>query len=861
MVTLKLSASPKKATHRKFRWTTNKSSILVLEETSKASCEITGKKTGTAQVTATAKDGSGKKATLKVKVTGFIKEATPTPQFEKQMEGEAETLVEDFEKYEVGTKWDRYTAGGYTGSGSMTVVQDPEDAANKVLKIEYNGADQAYDFAPIFSLALPAGSTLGDYVAVRMKSRMICNTAECNYKKAYCFFDTAGTMTQNDYFATELFTGTNPAEAEAKYRFGVNLSMAEGEDKNYVVPEKVEPGNAIQDAKIIEVCKGKRYNNKDFPTYYDEYATGDKDAVSPGYSEEETSAEKKAGFQQNTLLFDTARIRAAKISGTDTTPLLERNTLDMALGSTYSGSQGKPYADTHMTLYLDDIRLVSGRVACEKMEFVSPASSLKCGSTEDGTEPKSIMLKIAYTPTNTTQREVTYTSSDPSLATVDASGKVTANSDGKTGDVVITATNVQNPAVAVSTTIAIRKKVTMEADYDVLTAAGTSIVPVQDTSETIKVSSNTDKFTLDKTAGVLAGTFNANDTSVVIDLGAGMDISDYEGVEIKGVTDGQIAIELYGTDFDMTQSKENGNPQDWWEMSCGKAYPFYVGSCAWRYERGGMNHVRTVAEGFGWNESKAKPTEETKRYSLNRLGAGGSGAWDNIRYIVIKTAQPPYLADPAKGGAYFDPKVITEDRREFDYRITGLKFLKDPVLDTDAQYTIDVEKNRAETDGAKTSWYIDRLTDTKPAEKRLQAMNISDCRYLCVKVTGSGAVKAGLVAEDKKLADTVEIGADDGTAVSGDRWVYFSLAHMDKELLMKADAVSVETADGMKVTGLFLTKGEIGYEASTTDSAGQSVPVTKVDVRKKAEGDGYDVKVVTEAEYGTEVAPSADAKQ
>lgn len=851
MVTLKLSASPKKATHRKFQWTTNKPGTLAVEDTSRASCEISGKKTGTATVTAKAKDGSGKKATLKVKVTGFIKEATPTPQFEKQMEGETETLVEDFEKYAPGTKWDRYTSGGFANSGTMTVVQDPEDPSNKVLKIEYNGTDQAYDFAPIFSLALPGGSRLGDYVAVRMKSRMVCNTAECNYKKAYCFFDTAGSMTQNDFFATELFTGTNPAEAETKYRFGVNLSMAEGEDKNYVVPDKAEPGNAIQDEKIIEASKGKRYNNKNFPTYYDEYATGDKDAVSPGYSEEETTAAKKAGFQQNTLLFDTARIRAAKISGADTTPLLERNTLDMALGSTYLGSQGKPYASVHMTLYLDDIRMVAGRVACEKMEFLSPPSSLKCGSAEDGTEAKSIMLKIGYTPTNTTQREVTYTSSDPSLATVDASGQVTANSDGKTGSVVITATNVQNPAVSVSTTIEVRKKVTMETDYDVLTAAGTSLVPKQDTSDTIKVSSNTDTFTLDKAAGTLAGTFNANETSVVLDLGAPVDVSDYEGVEIKGVADGQIALELYGDGFDMTKTKENGAAEDWWETASGMAYPFYVGSCAWRYERGGMNTKRVIAEGFTWPNGAAKPTEETKRYSLNRLGTKGSGAWDKIRYIVIKTVQNPYLAAPEKGTTFTpktdDPNAWVE---EFDYRITGLKFLKDPVLNTDAHYEIDVEKNRAETDGAKASWYIDRLTDAKPAEKRLQGMNLSDCRYLCVKVTGSGAVKAGLVAEGKKLADAVEIGADDGTAVSGDRWVYFSLAHMDKELLLRSDAVSVETADGMKVTGLSLTKGEIGYEAAAA----------KVDVRKKADGDGFDVKVVTEAEYGTETAPTGDPK-
>ena len=822
MATLKMYASPKNATFRKCQWTSSKKGILTMPAQTGTSCQFSGRKVGTTTVTAKALDGSGKSAKVKVKVKEFEKEATPTPVIEKRMEDEVATTVEDFEKYAPGTKWERYTAGGYANSGSMTVVEDPENPKNKLLKVEYNGADQAYDFAPVFSLVLPEGKKLGDYVAVRMKTRMIANTAECNYKKAYCYFDAAGTVAKEDYFATSNFDGTDPKTVpDRKNRFGVNISMAEGEDKNYNVPETVEAGNAIQDKDIIELSKGKKYNNKNLPTYYDDYSKGDKEAVSPGYSENETTADSRVGFQQNTLLLDSTRIGAANISGTDTTtPLLERNQLDMVLGSTYSGSQGKPYEQVHMTLYIDDIQVVSGKQPCTGMKFSNPASSVACGDPAEGVVPGEVTMEILYEPSNTTQRDVTWTSSDPTLASVDENGVVKANNEHRTGSVTITATNKQNPAISVSTVLNVVWVDQASADYDVLGAPGTKVLPKADATAAMKVVSNVDTFTLAN--GVLSGTYNADNVSLVLDLGADMNLNSYKGVEIRGITPGSVALELYGPEFDMTKTKEDGAEKDWWETSVGKTYPFYEGSTAWRYEMGGMNSAKT-----------AEPQEEAIRFSLNKLAENCSGNWEKIRYIVIKSNKDPKLM------GVFDRKSVTEGRREFPYQITGLKFLAEGVIDaSDAgHYTIDVAKGVAEKDGNATSYYVDSITDGKPADKRTTAMNLSDFKYIRVQVKDAKGVKAGLVADGKKLADAVVIGEEAGT---GTRSVYFSLAGVDKELLKAADAVSVEL-DGGSLAGLSATKGEIGFDSAEA----------KVEV-KKAEDGTYTVTPVTLEAYGTE---------
>ena len=123
---IKASVSPKKATRKSLKWSTNKGSILkVVGNGTKAT--VIARKVGKANVIARATDGSGKKAVVKVNVVKFKSDKTPAPT--PTPDTRKKTLVEDFESYPVGTEW-KYTSAD-KNSGTMKVVQDPEDASNK----------------------------------------------------------------------------------------------------------------------------------------------------------------------------------------------------------------------------------------------------------------------------------------------------------------------------------------------------------------------------------------------------------------------------------------------------------------------------------------------------------------------------------------------------------------------------------------------------------------------------------------------------------------------------------------------------------------------------------------------------------
>ena len=160
---IKASVSPKKATRKSLKWSTNKGSVLkVVGNGTKAT--VIARKVGKANVIAQATDGSGKKAVVKVTVTKFKSDKTPAPTAEPDTR--KKTTIEDFESYEVGKTWN-FTAAG-KNSGHMTVVQDPEDASNKCLEIKLDGTEAAFDFSPIFNVDLTKvkgaeTKTLGDF--------------------------------------------------------------------------------------------------------------------------------------------------------------------------------------------------------------------------------------------------------------------------------------------------------------------------------------------------------------------------------------------------------------------------------------------------------------------------------------------------------------------------------------------------------------------------------------------------------------------------------------------------------------------------------------------------------------------------
>ncbi|WP_162300206.1 Ig-like domain-containing protein [Intestinibaculum porci] len=72
---LKATVTPKKASYKKVLWKTSNKKIATVSSAGK----VTAKKKGTAKITATAADGSGKKATAKITVKAAAKKKTVTP--------------------------------------------------------------------------------------------------------------------------------------------------------------------------------------------------------------------------------------------------------------------------------------------------------------------------------------------------------------------------------------------------------------------------------------------------------------------------------------------------------------------------------------------------------------------------------------------------------------------------------------------------------------------------------------------------------------------------------------------------------------------------------------------------------------
>ena len=572
---IKASVSPKKATRKSLKWSTNKGSVLkVVGNGTKAT--VIARKVGKANVIAQATDGSGKKAVVKVTVTKFKSDKTPAPTAEPDTR--KKTMVEDFESYEVGTKWERFTAGGFANSGTMTVVQDPEDPTNKCLKVTYDGADQSFDFAPAFQADLSklkdsegkstAGKTLGSYTGIGFDSRVVSNDpSSVQYKKAYCYFDQADAIKHTDYFAASKNSTAsahvdkdgNKVDAGAAnefkpLRFGVNVSMAEGSDK--------ENGVTLYNGQ------SSKESNKYFPFAYGTWEQANaathfaKDSCTAGFKDSETDANVKVGFATRSLTFDKNRINEA-----DST-LVNQSKFDFVLGSTYEGGSKFKVNNVFATLYLDNIALIEEDVPVTGFE-------LSAGDNPRVAPGNKLVVEAKYTPEDTTQKGLTWTTNNDKVK-VDANGNVTVDDDFFKGiskdvkevSVVVTATSTFNPALTKSITITVYRVETPKEPL-VLTAdmfdAGMS-------GEGITVTKMTDAdgkefFRLH---------FAKNQTFAFFKLPQEVDLSAYGSLEFVGNTTGQLTFRM--TDNTFVKDMDN-----WWEkVNCIEYYPFFKGSYPYR---------------------------------------------------------------------------------------------------------------------------------------------------------------------------------------------------------------------------------------------------------------------------------------
>ena len=681
---IKASVSPKKATRKSLKWSTNKGSVLkVVGNGTKAT--VIARKVGKANVIAQATDGSGKKAVVKVTVTKFVSDKTPAPTAEPDTR--KKTMVEDFESYEVGTKWERFTAGGFANSGTMTVVQDPEDSTNKCLKITYDGADQAFDFAPVFQADLSKlkdsegkstdGRTLGSYAAIGFDARIVSNDpSSVQYKKAYCYFDQADAIKASDYFAANANSSASAhvdkdgnavaAGAANEYkplRFGVNVSMAEGSDKEGAI--KLYNGESSKES------------NKYFPFAYSTWEQANaathfaKDSCTAGFKDSETDPDMKVGFAKRTLALDKTRINEA-----DST-LLNQGKFDFVIGSTYDGGSKYKINNVFVTMYLDNVALIEDEIPITGFE-------LSAGDNPRVAPGGTLTVTAKYTPEDTTQKGLIWTT-DNDKVVVDANGTVTVKDDfvfaaGEMEKKVnITATSTVNPSLTKSVAITVYQVKAAETDYEVDLS---KLVPTKasDTSDEkvyseVQATVNAD--------GSITIPYTKVNQSIVIELPETMDLNKYKGLSITGSVAGQMAVELYGADLDM--SKEN-----WYKLptesangaNCWTWYPFYKGSWTNRvvgtyatvddYMKAYPNADRAAVEAVKKTDGTVEDGTPFGTYGSETLEAiwkdgAKVGGLSSVKYVIVKTNQKPDNGDD----------IYDEDTKvHAPYTITRIAFMK-----------------------------------------------------------------------------------------------------------------------------------------------------------------------------------------
>ncbi len=254
-----------------------------------------------------------------------------------------------------------------------------------------------------------------------------------------------------------------------------------------------------------------------------------------------------------------------------------------------------------------------------------------------------------------------------------------------------------------------------------------------------------------------------------------------------------------------------------------------------------MNYQKQAENGYRGSDypddpQSVLPAEESLFYSLDKLtDEKSTGDWSSVRYIILKSNQPPQLSTD---GTWDKNNAV-----EFPYEVTGLKFLAEEVIDAEDEghyimYNSEAEEaalNVASSENNVTSYYADKISKDKPADKRDTTMNLSRLKYIKVKVKDTDKVKLSLVKDGDTVENAVVVGEETG---SGDRSVYFSLDGVDEDDLKNVDQICVETAVGGRVTWVSATRGEISYKLDGSEK--------KIEVK-----DGRATEV-TLAEYGTE---------
>lgn len=696
-----------------------------------SSTKVSTKKEGTATITATAMDGSGKKAKVKIKVVKFITDKTPAPT--APPDTRITTKIEDFESYNPGTAWDKFTAAnklnadGTSTSGSMTVVTDPEDPNNKCLQIKYTGPD-AYDFAPVFSVDIDqlkdslgnsaAGKKLSSYTGVKLSARVVGTSGDVTYKKIYCYFDQYGKISKADKFAANgnksnsahVDSNGNPVAAGAanedrSLRFGVEIPMAEGSDK--------ENGTVLFNGNSTK--ESDRY----FPFYYNSWTPEDAsthyiaNSCTTGFKAKE--ADGKVGFAGRTLTFNSTRMNEA-----DST-LLNQSKFDVVLGSTYGGSS-KNTDNTDVTLYIDDVALVE-----EQVEIQDFALSLPEGG--DVVYPGGdVKVNVTYTPENTTQKDLTWTTNNEQVS-VDTEGKVTVAEDfvlanNETTEVVVTATSKAKPALTKSVTIKVAP-IQLPTEPYVVDFGATYDAEL---SGDLKPEKTTDE------NGVECWKFTFTDKNqrVFFKLPDEVNLSAYQKYELTGYTEFQITFDMYDANLPThIENNKADSSYEWWKYSTVSTTPFYDGSSSARLSDGTW-----VAP---WDI-------ETESILLSKVKqtASTAGDYNKSKYVAIGNA-----CNDKVGGEFliYSLKLTPKPSGDLSkYTFSTVPMEESFENETNGLFGLENSKVVAGADAYDGSNYMEVAASDKPALLIDNREGTEDLKYkVTVRVKAKDISNAGTV--------------------------------------------------------------------------------------------------------------------
>ena len=161
----------------------------------------------------------------------------------------------------------------------------------------------------------------------------------------------------------------------------------------------------------------------------------------------------------------------------------------------------------------------SGKSASYTIKVVRRATGLTLTGKEELGAGKSMTLKATFEPANVTSKALTYVSSNPNAATVNASGQVTAKKVSEAARVIITATCKDGSGVAAQWTFTVRplvsgitiyrdgaaveKSVTLDLNQTTTLQLTSSNRPATASQKNTWASADTSIFTVDKETGLI----------------------------------------------------------------------------------------------------------------------------------------------------------------------------------------------------------------------------------------------------------------------------------------------------------------------------------------------------------------------